>query len=96
MYNLQDAVESAQAELKKTPAEKRAYVAKLNQNILQFAGDVKKASAMRLKAKDMEQKINASNRSDFEKAHLIANYEAKHLELLTKIINREQTAGIAV
>ena len=96
MFNLQDAVESAQAVVRETPSDKQAFVRKQNQKILQFASDVKRYSSLRLKARAMEAKINASNKSDMEKAQLIADYQAKQLELMTKIINKAQKAGIAV
>jgi hypothetical protein len=96
MYSLQDAVNSAQSVVDEAPADKRAQVIKFNSKILQFKEDVKKYAAYRLKARDMETKINASNKSDSEKAHLIANYQTKQLEFMTKVINRAQKAGLAV
>ena len=96
MYNLEDAVNSAQAVVDKAPADKRSQTIKFNSKILQFKDDVKKYAAYRLKAKDMETKINASNKSDSEKAQLIANYQTKQLEFMTRVINRAQKAGLSV
>ena len=96
MYNLKDAVNSALADVKAAPPSEKAARTKYNQKLLQFAEDVAQYDKRRLKAKDMEAKINASNRSDVEKVQLIANYEAKQLEFMTKVINRAQKAGLRV
>jgi hypothetical protein len=96
MYNLKDAVNSALADVKAAPPSEKAARTKYNQKLLQFAEDVAQYDKRRLKAKDMEAKINASNKSDVEKVQLIANYEAKQLEFMTKVINRAQKAGLRV
>tara|TARA_B100000902_G_scaffold58813_2_gene65780 strand:+ start:2983 stop:20520 length:17538 start_codon:yes stop_codon:yes gene_type:complete len=94
--HLRDAVFQAENVVENAPAEVRAQERKRQNKLLQFLPDVKQIDRVKQKYRDQKQKVQDSKMSDVEKAHRIANLEAKELELMTKVINRAQKAGLAI
>jgi hypothetical protein len=96
MFNLHSAVKNAETAVKKAPSAEKEYERKRQAGLLKFSTDIAQWDRVKLKFRDMKSKIQESSDADFVKAQRIADLEAKELELMTKIINRAQNAGIAV
>jgi hypothetical protein len=96
LYNLKEAVGQAEQLVKDAPAMAKPEAKKFNAKLLSFSSDIAHYDRTRQRYRDQKNKIEASSRIEHLKLQLIAELEAKELELMTKIINRAQKAGLSV
>jgi hypothetical protein len=95
-YNLRDAVMQAENVVTKAPPEARAYEKKRQAKLMQYLLPVKNIDRVLNKVRDQKQVVRDSDATPFEKSHRIADLEAKELELISRLINRAQKAGLAI